>query len=112
VSTANTDLVGENTSLQEEIHGKRVFVFCQLTLVLISTELEDDLLAAQTTYQTLKIELEVEVVLKSRLRSAIDDLSTSWELDPTNEAGEAARAMLLWINCAIVDGIFTMIFDH
>jgi hypothetical protein len=58
IEKANTDLVGENTSLQERIRGTRlffyacfssIFVFYQLTLALVSTDLKDDLMAAQTT---------------------------------------------------------------
>ena len=58
---------------------------------MISTGLKDDLLAAQVDSQSLKVQLEGEVELIGRLRTAINDLSTSWELEPTNEAREVAR---------------------
>ncbi|XP_021321306.1 putative uncharacterized protein DDB_G0271606 [Sorghum bicolor] len=74
IERANTDLVGENTTLEEKIHG-----------------LKDDLLAAQVDVQSWKAQLEGEVTLTGRLRTAINNLSTSWELEPANEAGEAAR---------------------
>ena len=53
--------------------------------------LKDDLLAAQVDAQASKAQLEGEVALTSRLRMAINDLSTSWELEPANEAREATR---------------------
>jgi len=59
--------------------------------MLVPTELKDELLVAQVTSQTLKVELEGEVALTSWLRTTINDLSVSWELEPTNEAGEVAR---------------------
>ena len=46
---------------------------------MISKGLKDDLLAAQVD------------ALTGRLRTVINNLSTSWELEPTNEVGEAAR---------------------
>ena len=60
-------------------------------LISIPAGLKDDLLAAQVDSQSFKAQLEGEVALTGRLRTAINDLSTSWELEPTNEAGEAAR---------------------
>jgi len=68
-----------------------IFTFSELTLTLTSAELKDGLLAAWTASQTLKAELEGEVLLMGRLRTAINDLSAAWELKPANEAGEAAR---------------------
>jgi hypothetical protein len=58
---------------------------------LISIGLKDDLLAAQVDAQSSKAQLEREVALTGRLRTAINDLSTSWELEPIDKAGEAAR---------------------
>jgi len=37
------------------------------------------------------VRLEGEVELTGQLRTTINDLSTSWELEPTNETREAAR---------------------
>ena len=48
-------------------------------------------MAAQVDSQSVKARLEGEVELTGRLRMAINDLSASWELEPANETGEAAR---------------------
>jgi hypothetical protein len=53
--------------------------------------LKDDLLAAQVDNRSTKAQLEGEVALNSRLRTAISDLSSSWELEPVDESREAAR---------------------
>ena len=48
--------------------------------------------------------------MTGRLRTAINDLSTSWELEPTNEAGEAARGdalvdQLCYLGAAVRDRV-------
>ena len=53
--------------------------------------LKDELLAAQVEARSTKAQLEGEVALNGRLRTAINDLSTSWELEPVDESREAAR---------------------
>ena len=53
--------------------------------------LKDDLLAAQADAQSSRAQLEGEVALTSRLRTAINDLSTSWELEPADELREVDR---------------------
>jgi hypothetical protein len=49
------------------------------------------LLDVQTTSKTLQSDLEGEGSLTGWLRTTINDLSASWELETTNEAGETAR---------------------
>jgi hypothetical protein len=44
--------------------------------------LKDELLAAQAEARNAKAQLEVEVALNRRVRTAISDLSTSWEVEP------------------------------
>jgi len=53
--------------------------------------LKDDLLAAQVDARSTKALLEGEVALNGRLRTAISDLSTSWELEPVDDSREVAR---------------------
>jgi len=60
-------------------------------LVLVFTGLKDELLAAQVEARSAKAQLEGEVVLNRRLRTAISDLSTSWEVEPVDESREEAR---------------------
>jgi len=57
-------------------------------LVLIG--LKDELLAAQADARNAKAQLEVEVALNHRVRTAISDLSTSWEIEPMDESKEDA----------------------
>ena len=59
--------------------------------VLVSVGLKDELLAAQVEARSTKAQLEGEVALNGRLRTAISDLSASWELEPVDESREAAR---------------------
>ena len=49
--------------------------------------------------------------MTGRLRTAISDLSTSWELEPANEAGEAARGdalvdQLCYLGAAVRDRVW------
>ena len=60
-------------------------------LMLILAGLKDELLAAQAEARSIKTQLEGEVALNSRLRTAINDLSASWELEPVDESREEAR---------------------
>ena len=60
-------------------------------LVLPFTGLKDELLAAQAEARNAKAQLEVEVALNRRVRTAISDLSTSWEVEPMDESREGPR---------------------
>ena len=51
----------------------------------------DDLLAAQADARSARAQLEGQVALDGRLRTAISDLSASWELEPMDESREVAR---------------------
>jgi len=98
IERANTNLVGENTALEERIHGmfplsnflsEVCFVLSNFsTLVLVG--LKDELLAAQVEARSTKAQLEGEVALNRRLRTAISDLSASWELEPVDESTKEA----------------------
>ena len=59
-------------------------------LMLIIAWLKDELLAAQVEARSTKTQLEGEVALNGRLRTAISDLSASWELEPVDESREEA----------------------
>ena len=48
-------------------------------------------MAAQVEARNAKSQLEVEVALNCRVRTAISDLSTSWEIEPMDESKEDAR---------------------
>jgi len=58
---------------------------------LAFTGLKDELLAAQVEARNAKVQLEAEVALNRRVRTAISDLSTSWEIKPMDESKEDAR---------------------
>ena len=64
-------------------------------LMLILAGLKDELLAAQIEARSIKTQLEGEVALNGRLRTAISDLSASWELEPVDESREEARGNAL-----------------
>jgi len=53
--------------------------------------LKDELLATQVEACNTQAQLEGEVALNRRLRTAIIDLSTSWEVEPMDESKEEAR---------------------
>ena len=101
IERANTDLASENTALEEKIRGKFLFAFvllfarCFLALsnfhASVFAGLQDELLAAQVEARSTKDQLEGEVALNGRLRTAINDLSASWELEPADESREEAR---------------------
>jgi len=99
VERANTNLVGENTALEESIRGmflllNFLFEVCLVlskVFVLTFTGLKDELLAAQVEARNAKAQLEREVSLNGCLRTVISDLSTSWELEPIDEPREEAR---------------------
>ena len=55
------------------------------------TGLKDELLAAQAEARNAKAQLEAEVALNRRVRTAISDLSTSWEVEPMDESRDGAR---------------------
>ena len=57
---------------------------------LVFIGLKDELLAAQVEARSTKAQLEGEVALNGRLRTAISDLSASWELEPIDESREVA----------------------
>jgi len=98
VERANTNLVGENTALEESIRGMFLllsfhFEVCWSLanfLVLVFAGLKDELLATQVEARSAKGQLEGEVALNRRLRTAISDLSTSWEVEPMDESREEA----------------------
>jgi len=85
VERANTDLVDVNTALEEKIRGMflpscflpRVCFVLSNFSVLVFVGLKDELLAAQVEARTTKAQLEGEVALNGRLRTAISDLSAS-----------------------------------
>jgi len=58
---------------------------------LAFTGLKDELLAAQVEARNAKAQLEAEVALNRRVQTAINDLSTSWEVEPVDESKEDAR---------------------
>jgi len=58
---------------------------------LASTGLKDELLATQVEACNAKAQLEAEVSLNRRVRTAISDLLTSWEIKPMDESKEDAR---------------------
>ena len=101
IEMANTDLVGENTALEERIRGRFLYTCMFLLqgisfmllnfLVSVFVGLQDDLLAAQVEARSTKAQLEGEVALNGRLRTAISNLSASWELEPMDESREVAR---------------------
>jgi len=59
--------------------------------VSVLVGLKDELLAAQVEARSTKAQLEGEVTLNRLLRTAISDLSASWELEPVDESREEAR---------------------
>jgi len=99
VERANSNLVGENTALEESIRGTFLLssFFSEVCLVLsdsfmwVLAGLKDELLAAQVKARSIKTQLEGEVTLNGRLRTTISDLSASWELEPVDESREEAR---------------------
>jgi len=99
IERANTDLVGENTALEEKIRGmfllscflsKACFVLSNFSMSVF-VWLKDELQAAQVEARSTKAQLEGEVALNSQLRTAISDLSASWELERMDKSREAAR---------------------
>jgi len=101
IERANTNLVGENTALEEKIRGKLFFTLSCFFLqgifvlsnfpMLVFVGLKDEPLATQVEARSAKAQLEGEVALNGRLRTAISNLSASWELEPVDESREAAR---------------------
>ena len=99
VERANTNLVGENTALEESICGMFLLssFFSEVCwvlsnfFVLVLAGLKDELLATQVEACSIKTQLEGEVALNGHLRTAISDLSASWELEPVDESREEAR---------------------
>ena len=61
------------------------------SLMLVLAGFKDELLAAQVEARSIKTRLEGEVALNGCLRTAISDLSASWELEPIDESREEAR---------------------
>ena len=59
------------------------------------TGLKDELLAAQVEARSAKALLEAEVALNRHVRTAVSDLSTSWEIEPMDESKEDARGNAL-----------------
>jgi len=99
IERANTDLVGVNMALEEKIRGmflpscffpRVCFVLSNFSVSAL-VGLKDELLAAQVEARSTKAQLEGEVALNGWLRTAISDLSASWELEPADESREAAR---------------------
>ena len=85
IERANTNLVGENTALEESIRDKfllsgflfEVYLVMINFFVLVFAGLKDELPAAQVEARSANAQLEGEVALNRQLRSAISDLSTS-----------------------------------
>jgi multidrug efflux pump subunit AcrA (membrane-fusion protein) len=85
IERANTKLVGENTALEESVRGtfllsdffSRCARFYLKFFALAFIGLKDELLAAQVEVRNAQAQLEGEVALNRRLRTAISDLSTS-----------------------------------
>jgi len=118
IERANTDLVGENTALEERIRGmfllsRFLFEVCFVLSnfsVSVFVGLKDELLAAQVEARSTKAQLEGEVTLNGRLRTAISDLSASWELKPGDESREAAQGdalvdQLCYLGAALRDRV-------
>jgi len=85
IERANTDLVGENTALEEKIRGmflpscffsKAYFVSSDFS-VSAFVGLKDELLVAQVEARSTKAQLEGEVALNGQLWTTISDLSAS-----------------------------------
>ena len=84
---ATTDLVGENTALEERICGRLLYTFVLLLQgisfvlpnfpMMVSVGLKDELLATQVEARSAKAQLEGEVALNGRLRTTISDLLAS-----------------------------------
>ena len=99
VERANTNLVGENTALEESICGMfllpsflfEVYWVLSNFFVLDFVGLKHELLAAQVEARSARDQLEGEVALNRRLRTAISDLLAFWELEPVDESREEAR---------------------
>jgi len=99
IERANTNLVGENTALEERIHGmfllssflSEVCFVLSNFFMLVLIGLKDELLASQVEARSIKAQLEGVVALNRRLRMVISDLSASWELEPMDESREEAR---------------------
>jgi len=118
IERANIDLVGENTALEERIRSmfllssflfEMCFVLSNFS-VSVFVGLKDELLAAQVEARSTKAQLEGEVALNGRLRTAISDLSASWELEPVDESREAARGdalvdQLCYLGAALRDQV-------
>ena len=109
IERANTDLVGENTALEEKIRGMFLrSCFLAIAYFVLSNfsmsafvGLKDELLAAQVEARSTKAQLEGEVALNGRLWTAISDLSASWVLEPVDESRGRLEAMHWSINYAI-----------
>ena len=92
-------MVGENTALEESIRGtfplssffSEVCWVLSNFFVLVLAGLKDEQLATQVEACSIKTQLEGEVAINGRLRTAIGDLSASWELEPVDESKEEAR---------------------
>ena len=61
------------------------------SLMLVLVGLKDELLATQVEARSVKTQLEGEVAFNGRPRTAISDLSASWELEPVDKSREEAR---------------------
>ena len=99
IERANTNLVGENTALEERI--RRMFLLLSFLsevcfvlsnfFMLVLVGLKDELLASQVEARSIMAQLEGEVALNRRLRMAISDLLASWELEPMDKSREEAK---------------------
>jgi len=103
IERANIKLVSENTALEESIRSTFLlssflfevcFVLSNFSMLVI-VGLKDELLTAHVEARSAKAQLEGEVALNRRLRTAISDLSTSWEVEPMDESREEARGNAL-----------------
>jgi len=110
VERANTNLVGENTALEESIRGTFLLLdfsfrgmlrfFFLKFFALAFTGLKDELLAAQVEARSAKAQLEVEVALNRRVRTAISDLSTLGRSSPWMSRRRTLEATCWSTSCA------------
>ena len=75
------------------------FWFTLKFLDLMFTGLKDELLAAQAEARDAMAQLEAEVALNRWVRTAISDLSTSWEVEPM-DGGRELEATHWSTSCA------------
>ena len=88
IERANTDLVGENMALEEKIRVKSSMPLCLLCWSLFSFLSSD---SVSRSLQGLRMICWQPRLTPNLLRHSLRERSSSWELEPANEMGEAAR---------------------